>query len=64
MKQSKSHLLFLDGIRALSALYVVVHHISLQYYGNPSIIKPKGLTPISIVLMRVYRPTLSSLPLG
>ncbi len=32
--QLKSHLLFIDSIRALAALYVVIHHSMLQYYDS------------------------------
>lgn len=35
--KASSHLLFIDGIRALAALYVTIHHEVLQYYKIPTI---------------------------
>ncbi|WP_345948210.1 acyltransferase [Mucilaginibacter sp. PAMB04274] len=32
----QSHILFLDGLRALAAIYVVMHHAMLQYYDSES----------------------------
>jgi peptidoglycan/LPS O-acetylase OafA/YrhL len=33
--QPKNHLLYIDSIRALTALYVVMHHAVLQFYYTP-----------------------------
>ena len=33
--QSKPHLLYLDGLRAVAALYVVMHHAMLEYKVHP-----------------------------
>lgn len=42
----KNRLLFIDGLRALAAIYVVMHHAMLQYY--PATIPFKGMQYLSM----------------
>ncbi|MDF2432581.1 MAG: hypothetical protein JWP44_2212 [Mucilaginibacter sp.] len=48
-QESKKHLLFIDSLRALAAIYVVIHHASLQYYDFDSDLK--GARRVSIKLL-------------
>lgn len=50
LNQNKQHLLYLDTIRALAALYVVLHHAMLQYY----FIKPQKLSTAEKVIVKVF----------
>ncbi|MDB5138941.1 MAG: hypothetical protein JWR12_857 [Mucilaginibacter sp.] len=48
LQESKKHLLFIDSLRALAAIYVVLHHASLQYYNFDNDLK--GARKLSIKL--------------
>ncbi|HEY9002487.1 MAG TPA: acyltransferase [Mucilaginibacter sp.] len=47
---SKKRFLYLDSIRAIAALYVVMHHAMLQYY----FIKPHNLSTAEQVVFKVF----------
>ena len=48
--QSKTHLLFIDSLRALAAIYVVIYHATLQYFDFDNSLT--GLPRLSIKLFK------------
>ncbi|HTK21248.1 MAG TPA: acyltransferase [Mucilaginibacter sp.] len=50
LSNSSKRFLYLDSVRAIAALYVVMHHAMLQYY----FIKPYNLTTAEQVVFKVF----------
>ncbi|WCT14900.1 acyltransferase family protein [Mucilaginibacter jinjuensis] len=54
-KTSNQHLLYLDSLRALAAIYVVIHHAVLHYYPSIKDLSEYQLTPTQSILFQFLK---------